>query len=163
MSHLRIPLSRNPETTRRRKRVVWLIYAHAGLFILLLGALSYTYNRDTLYRATPESTNITMHFTPNQTTWPLLLQEFSDIPLVSNRALTLRDVSPYIEGEFTWFFLSNGERAFAMKCDDKHLPTSLFEQQSLVVQNPTSSIYLVSEKPVAMMQNPLILLMYEEI
>lgn len=148
MQHLNIPLSRNSQTTRRTRRVVWLL---ALVFLLVaIGSAWFSalwFTRDVIYSAAPEDTTSAFRFFVSGEKGKLVESFFGQVPLISNRSLLYSDISPYTNGEFVVFVSENGTRSVAIRLGGKPLPQSLLDSQSITSQSIGRKIVLLSEKP----------------
>lgn len=144
---LHIPLARHHKTTRRSRRVVWLLAICLLLFIVcvfLVGQLWFT--RNTVFTAAPEGTGGAVQILLNKKTWPVVQKTLEDIPLISHRDLTLDDLAQFIHGELGWFFHEDGTRSIAIRSDQEKIPTELLDAKHIVVQKVSKSVFLLSEK-----------------
>ncbi|OGL62239.1 hypothetical protein A2839_04360 [Candidatus Uhrbacteria bacterium RIFCSPHIGHO2_01_FULL_47_10] len=149
MQHLNIPLSRNSKTTRRTRWVVWILAA--GIFSIMLATAwisTLWFTRDTIYKAAPENTTIAVRFFISGKKGEIVESITKNIPLISNRSLTLTDLSPYISGEFVLFVNKDGSRSIAIRKGKTALPQSLLDSQTVAVQPIGHNIVLLSEKQV---------------
>lgn len=144
---LHIPLSRHKKTTRDSQRVVWLrigfLVVGTGLFVWFW---SLWLTRNTVQQAAPEDTRAMIQLLVNKKTAPVLEKTLRHVPLITNRDLTYSDISPYIYGEFGWFFHEDGTSSVAIRSRKSVLPNALFDAKHLVVQQITPTLFLLSEK-----------------
>lgn len=147
MQHLNIPLSRNNQTTRRTRWVVWLL-ASASLFVILASFWISTlwFTRDTIYKAAPEHTIMATRFFISGKKGAHVESIFKQLPLISNRSLTFSDLAPYISGEFVVFLSEDNSRSVALRLGNKALPQALLDAHSIVEQSIGHNIVLLSEK-----------------
>src|SRR3989338_1910425 len=106
---LHIPLHTKKTVRRKRTVSLYLFFFLGGLFSLWFCARAWMINRSLTLTFIPEGTSAVILLSPTQETWPKILEDFGDIPLLSHRSLTLSDIAPYLEGPFSFFFLKNGE------------------------------------------------------
>jgi hypothetical protein len=114
MPKVSIPLNRN-KTARRPRRAVWnlifsLIFLTAGFVFI-----NFLFTRDTLANSAPDHNtefylNITKH------TFPIILDHLGQIPLIPDRAITLGNMSAYLNGDLA-VYISDSERFVVFKGD----------------------------------------------
>lgn len=145
--HLHIPLSRFHKTTRRPRWVVWLLSAFFVGCVLLFWQICVVWFTGLAgLRAAPEGTQAAVQLLINKRTWPVLTEVLSSTPLISNRNLTLSDLSAFVQGEIIWFFGDDGSRSVAIRSNSSQLPISLLDAHHIVVQQISSHLFLLSEK-----------------
>lgn len=119
MAYLNIPLHQGSKTTRRPRRVVWLL----SLFSLFLFSCVFLaqvwYRRDTLSSIAPADTSLIIRLTPNQTTWKHLRIHLADWSFVSNRHLLLSDLQPFYYGELALYISKDGSHQLGMRLKNK--------------------------------------------
>ena len=132
-TRLHIPL--HPKKTVRRKRTVslYLLFFGGGLFLIWFCARAWIINHSLALAIVPDGTIAAITLSPTQETWPNILEDFGDIPLLSHRPFTLSDIAPYLHGPFSFFFLDGGETAIGFKTTDS-LPHTLFQAYGLFLQ-----------------------------
>ena len=130
---LHIPLHTKKTVRRKRTVSLYLFFFLGGLFSLWFCARAWMINRSLTLTFIPEGTSAVILLSPTQETWPKILEDFGDIPLLSHRSLTLSDIAPYLEGPFSFFFLKNGETAIGFKTHPS-LPISLFHEYGISSQ-----------------------------
>ena len=149
MQHLNIPLSRNSKTTRRTRWVVWLLAFGVGSIILATSWMSALwFTRDTIFKAAPENTVMAVRFFVGGKKGEIVESITKNLPVISNRSLTIADLSPYISGEFVLFVNNDGSRSIAIRKGKAPLPQSLLDSQTIAVQPIGHNIVLLSEKQV---------------
>ncbi len=145
--HLHIPLSRYQKTTRQPRWVVWLLVCLTLFCLVIIFWLSSIwFLRPVGLSAAPEGTQTAIQLFVNKKTWPVLEEVLLGVPLISNRNLTLRELSPFVLGELTWFFMEDGSRSVAIRSKESLLPTQLLDAHHVVIQKISSHLFLLSEK-----------------
>ena len=145
MQHLNIPLSRHTKTTRRNRQVVWLMASALliGAFIVFrLG--TWWFSRGAILSLAPTDTILAIELHLNKKTKPFLTQWLDGIPLISKRELELEDLSPYTHGDLAVFVTKTGERSVALRTSKEELPTDLFIQYGISMQEQGAFILLSS-------------------
>ena len=146
MQRLNIPMSRNTQTTRRSWWVVWLIIISSVFVILFASFIATLYlTRDTIYTATPDTTVFTMRFFVKNSTAKQTSKLFSNIPIISDRGLTLHDLSPYINGEFAVFVSETGEKSIATRLKRNKNLTTLLESNNITQKQLSGGVTLLSK------------------
>ncbi len=145
--YLNIPLSRNTKTTRRHsRRVVWFFMLCCATGILLSWRIVDVFlTRNTVFEAAPEHTVAMIRFHPSQKTWDNLVRLFDQTPLISNRPITIKDIQPFIKGEFAVFFDEQGGKSLAIKASEKEIPKDLFDKFGISIQKINRHLFLLSE------------------
>lgn len=144
MKNLGIQLTRHGQTTRRPRWVVWLLGAGITLAVLLY-VTGMWFSRSELLVAAPTGTQIAIELTVSPRTVPKLQTLLDTIPLISHRAIELRDVLPYTKGKMALFVLADGTTAVALKAKKEELPTNLLDAQQITVQDIGANHVLLSE------------------
>ena len=145
MQHLNIPLSRHTKTTRRNRQVVWLMVSAllVGAFVIFrLGA--WWFSRGAILSLAPSDTVLALELHLNEKTKPFLTQWLDGIPLISERELELKDLSPYTHGDLAVFVTKTGERSVALRTSKEELPTDLFTQYGISMQEQGAFVLLSS-------------------
>ncbi len=147
MERLRIPLHRNRYTTRLPRRVVWLF----GIVVLLwfVGVWSVgaaVLSRDTVSTAAPEGTILVAHIRLNRKTTEPILDRLSEFPLISNRAVTLSDLIPYIHGEVSLFVEADGHRSIAVRTSKQGISSDFLTAHALIQQQVTQQVVFLSDR-----------------
>jgi hypothetical protein len=147
MQRLNIPLHRHTKTTRRSpRRVVWLFTVSALIFCCLTIIISSIlwFQRNTVFIAAPDDTAFALHFTPTKRTWPLVREQLKQFPLVSNRPLSIEDISSFVQGEFALFSTESGEFSLAVRSSKALIPTELLDSYGISYQEVSSNVFLLS-------------------
>lgn len=145
MERLNIPLSRHKKTTRRNRRVVWLIAGFILFCVFVIWQLSVIwFTRPTTFVAAPDETIVGVQLILNESTVAKQMLLLKTVPLISNRSLTLEDLLPFTNGEIGWFFTKNGYRSVALR-SKQDVPASLLESFGIVSQRINSNVVLLSE------------------
>jgi len=148
MQRLNIPFDRHKQTTRRKRRVVWMFVSGYLLVALSAWFLSTLWlSRDTVSAAAPDRTNIVIRLTAVKKNAPLYLEFLGNTPLLSGRSLTIRDLLPHIHGEFALFLLEDGSRAVAIRSSEADIPYELFDHFGVVTREVTPNVFLLSAQP----------------
>lgn len=153
MQRLNIPLHRYQHTTRLPRRVVSLfafLLAGAGIGIVGVGML--WYGRDTTSASAPQDTAIVLHFHPSRFKWDATERALGDIPLVSNRSLTVSDILGFANGEFSVFIGNDGSRSVAVRSSKGRLPTDELDALGILAEETSRGVFLLSDRPVARME-----------
>lgn len=152
MQRLNIPLHRNQHTTRLSRRVVSLVgfVVAAGCVALALASTAW-YGRDTTSASAPEGTRLVLHISPNRLTWDDTERVFGNIPLLSDRPLTVSDIRPFTRGEFSVFVGEDGTRSIAVRANKRDVPTKSFDALGIFAQETSRGVFLLSSKPMARM------------
>lgn len=143
MERLHIPLGSSPIATRRPRWVVWLLGVVA-LFLLVFVGTNWWFGRADIGRAAPDGTDIVVRLQPGPSAWQNVIQTLGNIPAVSGRGLTLKDLAPSIQGEFAFFVNSDGSWSLGIRSSTKLLPQAMLDAQGISVQNAGSGLYLLS-------------------
>lgn len=126
MQRLNIPLARHTKTTRRNRRVVWLLALGLlvfGVLVSRIGAL--WFSRDEIFSLAPAKTALAVELQINTTTAPLIASLLEDVPLISLRSLELTDLLPFIHGSLALFLTQDGDRSVAIRAAAGELPDFL--------------------------------------
>ena len=147
MQHLNIPLSKNSQTTRRTRWVVWLlVFSIVCIGAITAWATTLWFTRDTIYTASPEHTVSAARFFVSGTKGKLVESVLSKTPLISNRSLTFSDFAPYLGGEFIIFISEDGSRSIAIRKGMNPLPQTFLDSQSITSQDAGHGIILLSDR-----------------
>ncbi len=146
MQRLNIPLSRNSKTTRRTRWVVWLLVI-LGCFVAAgaLWASTLWFTRDTIYRAAPEQTVMTVRFFLSGEKGGHVASLLQRTALISNRPLTLSDLAPHINGELALFIKEDGSYSVAYRTNNTPISQTLLDAQAITSQTIGKRIVLLSE------------------
>lgn len=145
--YLNIPLSRSRKTTRRPRRVVWLLSGLIAVCVLVLWQICVIWFTGIGgLKAAPEGTQAALQLFVNKHTWPVLETILSSTPLISNRNLTLSDLASSIQGELILFFTDDGSQSVVVRSSTKQIPTTLLDAHHIVVQKVSQHLFLLSEK-----------------
>ena len=147
MKRLNIPLRRHYRTTHQPRWVVWLL---AALFISILFT-TYTlstlwFTRPSLLKAAPINTEVAINIISTKSNTTSLVQYLNNIPLISNRSLTINDLKSYINRGFVLFINKDGSRSIALNTKINDLPIALFDSHSVVIQEIDKNTVLLSER-----------------
>lgn len=152
VQRLNIPLRRYQHTTRLSRRVVSLFVFVAGFgcfSVLAAGAI--WYSRDTTSAAAPEGSVAVLHLNVDRISWGSAKRVLHNIPLISNRPLTIDDIEPFTYGELSIFVDADGTRSVAIRSSKRNLPTPLFDSLGILAQDMGRGVYLLSDRPLARM------------
>ncbi|MFH1314895.1 MAG: hypothetical protein ABIH67_00685, partial [Candidatus Uhrbacteria bacterium] len=111
------------------------------------------FTRDTLAAYAPENTAITIRLTPTKQTWPILLDKFSNLSLITDRGLTLNIIAPYIQGEVSVFINRDHSRVLAFHGQiPEEIKTTLIDAGYIVETNSktviiSKNIYNLNSQP----------------
>ena len=102
MPKISIPLNRN-KTARRPRRAVW--NSILSLVVLVVGCLfiNFWFTRDTLAKSAPNNSKAEYYINITKKNYPILLKHFNHVPLIPDRAVTLKNLSPYLYGDIAVF------------------------------------------------------------
>lgn len=89
---------------------------------------------------------VTFSLTPTEREWPSLARDLENMPLVSERAITLAALLPFLGRQLNIFLLSDGSMAVAIQVKDA-FPASVFEAYDLTIQKIGARSYLLSNEP----------------
>ncbi len=113
------------------------------------------YGRDTTSAAAPEGTVVVLHLNLSHFSWDDANRAFRNVPLVSNRPLTIDDIRPFTRGELSLFIDEDGTRSVAIRSSKKDLPTRLTDSLGIIAKDMGKGVYLLSDRPLARMDwNP---------
>lgn len=110
------------------------------------------FTRDTVFLAAPVGTMAEIRFTPGKNDWETLLSYFGDTPLISGRALSLRNIAPITNGEFAVFIGEDGRTSVAIR--SKGIPEDMLDSMGIVVQSPSKTVYLLSDRILPLQTDP---------
>jgi hypothetical protein len=145
MQRLNIPLSSHRRTTRRNRRVVWVLGALIPLSLFILWRMSVLwFERTTIFDAAPDNTVLAVQLIINEKTIEEQMGLFDQIPLVSNRSLTVDDLLPNTDGELAWFFDASGTRTVAVRTKTD-FPERFMRNYGLIAKRISSDLILLSE------------------
>lgn len=145
MQRLNIPFSRNTQTTRRTRWVVWLLVLGSIGAILLISWMSILwFTRDTIYSVAPENTIFVARFFTSGSKGIQTERILQNLPLVSNKGITLKDLSSSINGELAIFITKSGEYSLGIRAN-KPISDNLLSTQSIIFQTNGHHIYLLSD------------------
>lgn len=111
------------------------------------------FTRDTLAAYAPENTIITVRITPTKQTWPILLNNFSNLALIKNQGLTLKTIAPYVKGELSIFVNRDFSRVLAFHGQIPEEIESLLISSGYYVQTESSTVviseneYQITDRP----------------
>src|SRR3989338_4928896 len=117
-----------------------------GLSLFVMMATNTWLTRNTVFSAAPEGTQTAIQLLLNKKTGPVLQRVLKNTPLISNRGLTLDDISAFTNGELGWFFHADGTRSIAIRSTSNQFPQELLDSQHIVRQEITPTVFLLSEK-----------------
>jgi len=148
MQRLNIPFSRTAQTTRPSQRVVWhMVFGIAVFAALGYGISWFCLSGDALIRKIPDQTTTTLRFFLNKGTAGELSETFSQIPLISNRNITLADLSPYLKGEFALYLTDTGTYSMAGKFKTNKDFEKLLGSYNISYTKTSRNTYYLSNKP----------------
>lgn len=146
MQRLNIPMRRNVQTTRRSRWVVWLLIISISSTFAFACFVSTVYlTRDSIYSATPDTTVFSTRFFIKRSTAKQISSIFSNIPIISDRSLTLSDLNPYLKGEFVIFISESGEKSFAARLKLNSNLTTLLNSNNITLKQLTGGVILLSK------------------
>lgn len=150
VQRLNIPLHRYQHTTRLSRRVVSVsvISSIIGLFLALLLGI-WWFQRDTTSKTAPVGTTTAVHFAINRANQDDIERLLSSFPLVSNRSITLRDIKPYLYGEFSLFLTSEGIHSVTIRSKKSSIPFDILDSLGILVEEVGKNLFLLSDRPVA--------------
>ncbi len=148
MKHqLHIQLGRTSRTTHHSRSLVWL---RVCLFVLLLAGTAQIMfvwlNKNTVFIAAPDDVSTAIQLHINAHTIPILKKTLGNIPLISNRDITLEDLLPFTHGQLAWFFHQDGTRSIAIRSTQSEIPTTILDSKHIIVQKVEPNVLLLSEK-----------------
>ncbi len=152
VQRLNIPLRRYQHTTRLSRRVVSLLtflVAFGCLGVLATGSV--WYGRDTTSAAAPEGSVAVIHVNVDRFSWNRAKRALHNIPLISNRPLTIDDLEPFTFGEFSIFIDGEGTRSVAIRSSKRKLPTPILDSLGILAQDTGNGVFLLSDRPLARM------------
>jgi hypothetical protein len=142
MQRLNIPLSRHTKTTRRNRRVVWLLMiALLGFVFLVWQAGTVWYGRDAILAMAPSDTVLALQLQITPSTLPFLDEWLRGVPLISQRSLDLADILKYAHGEIALFVTKDGNRSLAIRSKES-LPEDLLDAYSISSEQQSSFLLL---------------------
>lgn len=146
MLRLNIPLSINPGTrlSISSRRVLWLVASWLVVILASFIAANLWFTRNTLSGYAPEETLAVIHLSPSRQTWMNLINNFPNIPLISSRSITVRDLSALPIKELAVFILPNNESALAIRISDKEMPTNLLKSLGIIAQKTNKNQWVLS-------------------
>lgn len=144
MQRLSIPLGHS-QTTRPSRRVVWLLATLAGL-LAVLGLANLWLGRLDIASTAPEGTQMVVRLQPGRGNWPLVLQTIGDIPAVSGRGLTLREVAAHSSGDIALFVNKDGRISTAIRAKASQLPHTLFDAYGISIQPMGRNLSLLADR-----------------
>ena len=148
MSRLNIPLSTNQSTRPGliKGRVLW-IFGFWGMVILISWILANLwFTRDTLSSYAPDGTIVVVHLTPSRLVWTKLITDFDDLPLISERSLTISDLADLKPKEIS-IFSFEGASAIAIRTSEKNLKREILNSYGINIQKLGRNRWLLSNKP----------------
>jgi len=149
MLRLNIPLSTNQSTRPNfiKGRVLWILI---GWLMLILGSFIIAelwFTRDTLSAYAPDNTIAVVHLIPSRQVWTKLISDFGNLPLISNRSLTIIDFAGLKPKEISIFVFDNNNSAVAIRTNEKNLNKEVFDAYGINIQKLTRNRWLFSSKP----------------
>lgn len=158
MQRLNIPLHRHSKITRRHSRRVISLLIGTSLLCgcLFLWTSKTILTKDTLTVAAPENTVAALHFSPNQKTWEQTEAFLHNIPLISDRGITIQDVKTYIYGGFSLFIQEDGTTSLAIRAKKEQVPESFLDTHQITIQEVDTSTLLLSSSliPISGLKEP---------
>jgi len=152
MQKLSIPLHSNT-TARQPRRAVWGLILIPLCLIMGIILIQAWFTRDTLAVYAPENTAITIRLIPTKQTWPILLNNFSNLALVKNQGLNLSMIAPYVKGEISLFVLNDYSRVLAFHGDIPDEFVSLLLSSGYHVQTQSNTV-VISKNEYIPTENP---------
>ncbi|OGL67043.1 hypothetical protein A2856_00975 [Candidatus Uhrbacteria bacterium RIFCSPHIGHO2_01_FULL_63_20] len=102
--------------------------------------------RDSVSAAAPDGTTAMLRFEPRRRSWPLIERALGDIPLVSNRPMTIRDIEPFIQGEFAVFIGPDSHRSVAIRTQERLIPPGLLDSFGMTMQRVKPGVFHLSDR-----------------
>ncbi|MFH1089508.1 MAG: hypothetical protein V1716_03730 [Candidatus Uhrbacteria bacterium] len=146
MSRLNIPLSTS-SGTRRHRRVLWIVLAWLAFVLISVVLANVWFNRDTLSGYAPDNSTTTVHLYLSKQTWTKLLTDFGNLPLITDRPLTIRDLASYKPSEISIFILENNTSAVAIRTSEDNLPKEILTSYGINLQKLGRNRWLLSSQP----------------
>ncbi len=145
MEKLNIPLSRHNKTTRRSRRVVWteIILILIGIFVFFCLTQIF-FLKPKLQNLVPDGTQMIITINPNPSNIEIIEKLFGNMPLISDRSLTLKDLSPHIHGEMAVYIDAEGNRSIAIKTKPEYARFDLFKSLKIQTKQLNSNTILLS-------------------
>jgi len=154
MQRLNIPLNSKAMRTRRPRRVLWISVILLIFFFFVWEISVIILSRDTVTKILPVNTEISLRIQPNSKNSESIISLLQNIPLISNRNLTVIDILSFTKGEFAILFLSDGSRALILRTNEESLPKDLLETLGIVWKKAQPSIFILSEKELSLIETP---------
>jgi hypothetical protein len=150
MQRLNIPLSRHQKTTRRPRWVVWITigFLAIALFIVYYMCL-FWFTRPVLAKSAPSGTEFAVRLIYKNSTSEEILKLIKNIPLVTNRSLTIEHIEPYLSGDLMIFVGSDMSRSVAFRAKNVEELTKVLDAYKITKTEISRSTVLISEKLVA--------------
>lgn len=145
---LNIPLSTHSRTrlSTSSRRVLWLALVLFFFALITIILTNLWVNRDSLSSFAPEETLVTIHLTPNQKQWTNLINDFGNLPLISERSLTIKDLSDFKIKELSIFVLTNNRTAIAVRTGKQSIPQDLISFLDLNNKKLNSNSWFLSSE-----------------
>lgn len=98
----------------------------------------------------PQNTQTALHFERTKTHGKDLFQTLHNIPLISDRNLTISDILPFTNGELALFLQEDGTRSIAVRSSTNQIPFEQLDALGIIVQeiNPTTFLLSPQAQPV---------------
>lgn len=143
---LNIPLSSSrTRLSTRSRRVLWIFIFFVIYLTTAVVLANLWVNRDSLSNFTPDGNVATIHLTPNQKQWARLITDLDNLPLISNRPLTIKNLADLKIKELSIFVLTDGQTAVAIRSSEE-LPMDLLSSLKINYKNLGKNRWLLSSE-----------------
>lgn len=146
MSRLNIPFSTGSKT-RHNRRVLWIAVIWLIFTLFSITLVNIWFNRDSLSGYAPNNTSATIHLFLSKQAWTKFFTDFKNLPLISNRSLTISDLASFKPKEISIFILSDNSSAVAIRVNEQDLPKELLNSYGINLQNLGQNRWLLSSQP----------------
>jgi len=146
MLRLNIPISNNQSTRPKltKGRVLWILISLVSLFLVPFILAKLWFTRDTLSSYAPEGTVAVIHLTPSRQAWTKIINDFNNLPIISERSLTIKDLATLKTNEISIFLLEDNKSAVAIKTQEKNLQREMLSSYGISIQKIGSNRWLLS-------------------
>lgn len=146
MLRLNIPLSNNQSTRPNltKGRVLWILISLLSLFLIPFILTKLWFTRDTLSSYAPEGTVAVIHLNPSRQAWTKITNDFNNLPIISERSLTIKDLAALKAAEISIFLLENNQSAAAIRTSEKNLQREILSSYGINVQKIGRNRWLLS-------------------
>ncbi|MBU0646482.1 hypothetical protein KJ611_03345 [Patescibacteria group bacterium] len=134
MQKLNIPMRNSYKTTRRSRRVVWILLLALLLTVLAYCASFWWFSRQTISEIVPDGTIAIIRLAPDRNTWPIIEKNLLNIPLITGKSLTISDLVGFAQGEVAIYIQNDGNMSVGIRGSLNTLPRDELDAQGIVVR-----------------------------